>query len=372
MDDLELEARLRTRLHNRFDDARVPRELAASVAQAMATAPASVGAFNLRLRGRVLGWSAVAAAAVLVVVAITLGSFDLPFLPGSRSTPSPAATAQPNRDFIVLPPAGAPAKPDSILASDVLLARLRALGIGNFSSGGGYAITFNVPADGPSDDTIRAVLGATGNVAFVPLPPEFYGEGMLEPLVGEPLPHAEPALFGWEGIASVAPDDTQQLPAVTITLKPAAAGAFADYTTQHLQESFAVVIDGRVASAPVINEPITGGQVTISDGGRNDDVFERMIAIFVGGMLPEAWRGAEVPEIISREVAIEAARGSLGDGVDQTVVSADLDALQDRSRWRAVWRVDFEGGAEVTVDAITGEWLSTGIAMARTGLVVTG
>lgn len=372
MNDLELEARLRTRLHNRFDDTRVPPELASNVAQILATRPASVGAFDLRLRRRLLGWSAVAAAVAIAVVAITLSSFTLPAVPGTRSTPSPAASIAAERDFIVLPPAGVPAKPDTTLAGDVLAARLRALGIGTFSSAAGYAMTFTVPAEGPSDDTIRAVLGATGDVEFVPLPPEFYGEGMLEPLVGEPLPHAEPALFGWEGIESVALDDTQQVPAVTITLKPAAANAFGDYTTEHAQESFAIVLDGRVAALPIINEPITGGGVTVSDGGLGDGAFERLAAILVGGMLPEAWRGAAVPEIISREAAIAAARRSVGEGVDTTIESADLDALQDGSRWHAVWRVALVGGAVVTVDAITGEWLSTGIARARAGRVVTG
>jgi hypothetical protein len=372
MDDLELEARLRTRLHARFDDAPVPPELGPNVARALTTSPASVGGFDVRFRGRWLGWSAVAAAVAIAVVAITVSMFTLPSLPGNRSTPSPAPTIAAERTFIVLPPDGLPAKPDSILAGDVLNARLRALGIGSFSSGGGYAITFSVPSDGPSDDSIRAVLGATGDVEFVPLPPEFYGDGMLEPLVGEPLPHAEPALFGWEGIESVALDDSQQVPAIAVVLKPAAKDAFADYTAAHVTETFAIVLDGRVAAAPIINEPISGGEVTISAGGLNDAAFDRLAAILVGGMLPEAWRGAVVPVIISREDAIDAARARITDGAGATVESADLDALQDGSHWRAVWRVAFEDGAEVTIDAITGEWLSTGVASARAVLVVTG
>ena len=44
------------------------------------------------------------------------------------------------------------------------------------------------------------------------------------------------------------------------------------------------------------------------------------------------------------------------------VKSADVDVIQDGSRWRAVWRVTFVDGPVVTIDAVTGEWLSTGIS----------
>ena len=40
--------------------------------------------------------------------------------------------------------------------------------------------------------------------------------------------------------------------------------AFADITTRHVGKPFAIVLDGKVISAPVIREPITGGRGQIS------------------------------------------------------------------------------------------------------------
>ena len=45
---------------------------------------------------------------------------------------------------------------------------------------------FSIPAEGPSDATVRDVLAATGEVEFVPLPPEDYGDGGLTAELGSP------------------------------------------------------------------------------------------------------------------------------------------------------------------------------------------
>jgi hypothetical protein len=354
MDDRDLEARLRTRLHSRFDGGQVPAELATSVRQALATTPSKVG-FGLRMGGLRLGWPAVAAA-VFTAFVIVVGNLADPSGPGNRPSPSPfASAAAAERHFIVLAPAGLPSKPESSLASDVLDARMRALGIGTFTSAIGYAIQFIVPADGPSDDAIRAVLAPTGDVQFVPLPPEDYGDGKLTAEIGQALPKDEPPLFGWEGIESVAIDATQQSPALTMTLKPAAKAAFADYTAGHHGETFAILIDDRVAMLPIINEPIPGGQVNFTGGGadipgRPDEAFAVIAAILVGGMLPEAWRGADVPAIVSEEFAIDAVKGLLPYA---TVATSDLDAEPDGDGWRPVWLVVVTGVVSAVIPCPT-------------------
>lgn len=347
MDDRDLEARLRTHLHHRFDSAEPPRELAAIVEQLFATQPRRVGLADLRLRQRQLGWSVVAAAAILAVVAVAgsrFGGLIGPGGTGPSSSPGPSASAE--RTFVVLPQSGtAPSKAESGLAADVLNERIKALGFGTFTSAVGYGIEFFLPASGPADAAIRSVLEATGDVAFVPLPAADYGNGKLTAEVGKPLPKDEPTLFGWDGIASVARDDSQPNLAITVALKPAAKGAFADYTTSHVGDRFAILIDGTVAVVPTINEPIPGGEVTISGAGADGNAFAVAAAVLIGGMLPESWREAQVPVILAKDAAIAAA---LGERTTATVESAEVNVIRDGTGWRAVWNIvlsgDFPGG----------------------------
>jgi preprotein translocase subunit SecD len=53
---------------------------------------------------------------------------------------------------------------------------------------------------------------------------------------------------------------------VAFTLKPEAKELFSDYTTQNRGKYLAIVLDKRVISAPVIDEPITDGQGQIQGG----------------------------------------------------------------------------------------------------------
>ncbi len=117
MDDRELEDRLRSRLHARFDDGAAPARLRASVRQSLASDP--------RPRTRTLSfasWSGrlVAAAAVVViaVVALTLRGGSVPpggpspspsALPTASASASPSASAGPSAS--ASPTASPPASP---------------------------------------------------------------------------------------------------------------------------------------------------------------------------------------------------------------------------------------------------------------------
>jgi hypothetical protein len=215
----------------------------------------------------------------------------------------------------------------------------------------------------PEGETVPA-----GEVEFVPLPPQDYAGVDTSTLVGTRLPAGLTSLFGREGIASAtrSTSATQNLPTIDISLSRAANALFADYTTNHTGEYLALVIDGEVALVPVMNEPITGGQVSISGGGnpgpnpfRPDTSFDIAAAIIVGGRLPEVWLRADVAKVLTQQQAIDAVRASGHAGIGD-LTGANLDVLEASSRWRAVWRVSFAGGATVTIDAVTGAWLSTG------------
>jgi hypothetical protein len=337
MDDLELEARLRTRLHSRFDAATPSPDLASTVRQAMTTQPRRVG-FTLRMRSIPLGWAAIAAAIVLVVSVIGIGKVLGPTGPGGAPTPTPAPVVAGQRVFVVLPPAGAvPDKASGGLAIEVIDARIRALGIGNFTSAEGYAIELFLPAGGPSDETIRTVLTATGDVHIVPLPAADYGSGKRSATLGAPLPKAEPALFGWEGVASVSSAPTAEGPQLTLVLKSAAAQAFGDYTAAHIGETFAIVVDGRVALLPLVEAAISDGTITIA--ASRDAALQQTAAVLAGGELPEAWRGATSPVLISRAHAEAAAlTATLGGTIQDTNLDVELPA--PGAALRVVWNVD--------------------------------
>jgi hypothetical protein len=309
MDDRELEARLRARLHRRFDGAEPPATLRPVLADVAAT--------NVRAMPRSLpvAWLAVATLIVAVVAGLGIRGWVGP------GGPSPTATLEPTPSqatfgfqYIVLPPAGSiPSKASTSIASDTLALRLRAIGIGTFSSAAGYAITFQLPVGVDDvlirvdDALIRTVLSVTGELSFVPLPPEDYGPGEHVAIIGEPLPVDEPELFGQEQIESAGVATNNGVPVkVHFALTPIGAAALEVYTSGHVGETFAVLIDGRVALLPVVQAPITGGTLEVSGPDPSD--LAVLAAIVTSGTLPEEWREPRVPVVIpesdARELAI--------------------------------------------------------------------
>src|SRR5689334_21808951 len=107
MDDRELEARLRERLRDRFDDSQPSPELAATVRQAMATSPRRVALGVPRVRPIQLGW-VVAAVAVVAMVAIVAPGMGRYVGPGAETQSPVPATRPPatSRGFVVTPAAG--------------------------------------------------------------------------------------------------------------------------------------------------------------------------------------------------------------------------------------------------------------------------
>jgi len=79
-------------------------------------------------------------------------------------------------------------------------------------------------------------------------------------------------------------------PHVSLAFKPEGTRAFADITTANVNKRFAIVLDERVMSAPVINEPITNGSASITLGGSNRSAQRReatdLVAVLRAGALP--------------------------------------------------------------------------------------
>jgi preprotein translocase subunit SecD len=122
-------------------------------------------------------------------------------------------------------------------------------------------------------DQIRALVGTTGRLDFVPLgqTPASQGQTLDPSIIGKKCDAATTVncvLFSGDQIASatIGADQTGRR-TVNFVLNDQGKQLFADYTAKHVGDFFAIVLDGDVISAPTINEPIPGGQVQISQGG---------------------------------------------------------------------------------------------------------
>jgi preprotein translocase subunit SecD len=146
-----------------------------------------------------------------------------------------------------------------------------------------------VEVPGISDTTaIRKLVGQTGQLIFVPIP-----SSIQPPTQGQTLdlsnPELKPLFTGSELASATVGTDRNGARTVNFVLKENGKNLFAQWTTAHVNEYFAIVLDSVVISAPVINEPIPNGDVQISAGGlggfaRKD--AENLVNVLRFGSLP--------------------------------------------------------------------------------------
>jgi preprotein translocase subunit SecD len=170
-----------------------------------------------------------------------------------------------------------PTLADVEVVKQIIERRVNATGVSEpvVVTSGTNRIVVEVP--GISDtDAIRKLVGQTGQLQFVPIP-----SSMTPPAQGAALtvdtsvkcptsgsPTVPCVLFGGEELASANVGSNQQgQRTVNFTLKENGKNLFGSWTAAHSQEYFAIVLDNAVISAPVIREPIPGGNVEISAGG---------------------------------------------------------------------------------------------------------
>ena len=152
-----------------------------------------------------------------------------------------------------------------------------------------------VELPGVSDpDRIKRLLGSTAKMTFRLVAPE----GALADAETELLPHAERGQ-GSERIAvrrhievdganltkaSAGQDPRTGEWVVHFGLDRIGAKRFADVSTRHVGEPFAIVLDGKVISAPVIREPIIGGQGQISGNFSVQDANDLAVLLRAGAL----------------------------------------------------------------------------------------
>ena len=192
-----------------------------------------------------------------------------------------------------------PALADVEVVKQIIERRVNATGVSEpvVVTSGTDRIVVEVP--GISDTAaIRKLVGQTGQLQFVPIP-----SSTTPPTQGQPLnvtgsapcpttgnPTAPCVLFGGEELASAnSGSDPQGRRTVNFVLKEKGKNLFGSWTTAHSGQYFAIVLDNVVISAPVINEPIPGGNVQISSGslgGFTRQEADELVNVLRFGSLP--------------------------------------------------------------------------------------
>jgi preprotein translocase subunit SecD len=133
-------------------------------------------------------------------------------------------------------------------------------------------IVVEVP-DVSNPKQVEDLVGQTGRLDFIPL-------GSTAATAGQALPASYTGtacsstvtvncvLFSGDEISSatIGADQTGNR-TVDFTLNDTGRNLFGSYTTNHVGDYFAVVLDGKVITAPSIREAIPNGQVQITSGG---------------------------------------------------------------------------------------------------------
>ena len=158
-----------------------------------------------------------------------------------------------------------------------------------------------VELPGVSDpQAIEKLVGTTGRLDFVPIPPT-----ATAPAEGSSISY--PPLFSGDQIesATIGADRNGQR-TVDFVLKPGGQKLFADHTAAHVGEYFAIVLDNNVVSAPFIQSAITGGSGIITGGsaGFSAQEMNNLVTILRYGSLPfriEAVQKDDIPATLGAE-----------------------------------------------------------------------
>jgi preprotein translocase subunit SecD len=149
---------------------------------------------------------------------------------------------------------------------------------------GSDRIVVEIP--GVSDEQqVRALIGSTGQLNFVDVP----ANRSSQVIPGQPIPPDLAIIFGGDKIASAAPGFTQTgLRAVDVTMTEEGARLFDQYAATHFGQQFAIVLDGIVQSAPVIQAQRFGGKAQISGSFTTQAEVNQLVTVLNYGALPNA------------------------------------------------------------------------------------
>jgi preprotein translocase subunit SecD len=187
-------------------------------------------------------------------------------------------------------------------------------------------------------DALKDLLGQTARLEFrMVTDPGSYDPAEAAqgrpPVGSEVVPYANPAeggaayevlsrqvMISGDQLENAQQEFEQQTgaPVVTIRFNGAGASTFARVTRDGVGRRFAMLVDGEVLSAPVINEPILGGTAQISGGFTVESANNLAIAL-KSGALP-----VELTIVEERTVTPELGRDSIEKGVIAAAVATLL------------------------------------------------
>ena len=167
----------------------------------------------------------------------------------------------------------------------IIEARVNSTGVSepNVQTQGGNRITVELPGAADAEE-IRKLVGTTGRLDFIGVPNQ-YANAIVE---GQALPTGmdQTPIFSGDQIGSAAPGTDQSgLPAVDIVLKEHGANLFDDYAKGHIGGRFAIVLDGKVVSAPVLKTGNFNGRAQIS-GSFTPAEMNNLVTVLKFGSLP--------------------------------------------------------------------------------------
>ena len=203
-------------------------------------------------------------------------------------------------EYRIVPAGGkTPTAADLAVVRDIMDKRVNSTGVAEpvVVTSGTDRIVVELP--GVTDTSaVRALVGTTGRLDFVPIPAgTSVTQGQALDLTG--ATNCPPSgtitkiciLFSGDQLESASVgSDAQGNRAVNFRLKSVGSDLFAKWTASHVQEQFAIVLDSNIISSPVIRQPITGGQVQISNsatiGGIPQKEAKQLVDVLRFGALP--------------------------------------------------------------------------------------
>ena len=160
---------------------------------------------------------------------------------------------------------------------------------------GADRILIQVPGIGSAAE-LKEIIGTTAQLTFQPVigrgsnpdTPAGAGNEVLPSLNEEDLYYtliAAPVVTGEELVDAQPSFDQNNRPAVNFRFNPTGARAFGDYTRDNIGSPFAIVLDGEVISAPVIQSHIPGGSGIIT-GSFTVEESTNLAVLLRAGALP--------------------------------------------------------------------------------------